>query len=120
MKVLILVAHGSRRESSNEEVRRLAAVLDASDAHDFDLVDSAFLELAEPDIVRGLVKQIENGATEIRVVPYFLSAGRHVVEDVPADVEKVKHLYPEVDIQMMPYLGSASAMGGLVLELARG
>ena len=51
-------------------------------------MDCGFLELAEPSIPDGIQRCIDAGATEVVVVPYFLSAGRHVSEDIPAEVEK--------------------------------
>ena len=117
MKYLLLVAHGSRRQESNEEVRELAQSLD-SRSSDFDEVGAAFLEIAEPLIPDGIVKAIEKGATEVVVFPYFLSAGRHVVEDVPADVDSVKEKYPDVKINIAPYLGESSKLLGVILEMA--
>ena len=75
MKYLLVVAHGSRRAESNDEVRELAAKLDKME-HGYDEVGAAFLELAEPLIPDGIISAIEKGADEVVVFPYFLSAGR--------------------------------------------
>ncbi len=117
MRTLILIAHGSRRKASNDEVRKLAATMNQME-HGFDRVSCAFLELAEPLIPDGIRQSIAGGAKEIIVLPYFLSAGRHVVEDVPADVEKVQKEFPEVTISLTPYLGSAPSIADAVLQLA--
>lgn len=117
MKALLLVAHGSRREGSNEEVRALARSMAARVDHGFRKVEAAFLELAEPSIPDGLRALIASGAEQITVVPYFLSAGRHVVEDIPAEVQKVVAEHPEVPIQVAPYLGTSSVMPELLLGL---
>ena len=50
MHALLLIAHGSRREASNQEVRELAARLERIAGDRFGRVIPAFLELAEPDI----------------------------------------------------------------------
>ena len=118
MKTLLLVAHGSRRAESNQEVLALAASLDKPGSG-FDRIDAAFLELAEPLIPDGLRAQIAAGATEIVVFPYFLSAGRHVVTDVPGEVESVAKAHPEVDIRMAPYLGIAEGLAELMLDQVR-
>lgn len=115
MKALIVVAHGSRRSASNDEVRELVAQLEHHD-HSFDIVLAAFLELAEPLIPDGIRHSIEQGATNVVVMPYFLSAGRHVVEDIPADVDIVKKEYPDIPIRIAPYIGSADQMGILLLQ----
>jgi sirohydrochlorin ferrochelatase len=117
MKSLLLVAHGSRREASNDEIRELTARLrEATD--DFDHLGCAFLELAEPSIPDGLRQAIARGAREVVVLPYFLSAGRHVVTDIPSEVETVQQEYPSVVIHIAPYLGAADGVVGLLIEQA--
>lgn len=119
MKYLLLVAHGSRREESNREIAELAARL-ASVAHDhFDNVMHAYLELAEPSIPEAIDACIGAGATEITVMPYFLSAGRHVSEDIPAIVSAKQAEYPDHSIRISPYLGTASELPELLINLSR-
>ena len=117
MKSLLLVAHGSRRKASNDEIRvlieRMRTVADG-----FDHLGCAFLEIAEPSIADGLRQAIASGAAEVVVLPYFLSAGRHVVEDIPAQITPIQKQYPSVDIRLAPYLGSAPEVVGLLMELA--
>ena len=117
MKSLLLVAHGSRRKASNDEVRALIERMRGV-ADTFDDLACAFLELAEPSIADGLRQAIARGATEVVVLPYFLSAGRHVVTDIPAEMEPVQKQYPSLDIRLAPYLGAAEGVVGLLLELA--
>lgn len=117
MKHLLLVAHGSRRQASNDEVRELGQRL-AANANGFERVDCAFLELAEPSIPDGLRRAVRGGAEEIVVVPYFLSAGRHVAEDIPAEVDVVRKEYPHANIRIAPYLGAADGISGLLLQQA--
>jgi sirohydrochlorin ferrochelatase len=118
MKSLLLVAHGSRRAESNDEVRQLARQLDKQGNGEFGLVACAFLELAEPSIPDGLRAAIRAGATEVTVLPYFLSAGRHVVTDIPAEVNIIRAESPEVEIVLAPYLGASPDVVELLLELA--
>lgn len=116
MKALLLIAHGSRVSSSNEEVRRLAAKLAARDR--FDLVECAFLELAEPSIPQGVQRCIDAGAREVLVLPYFLAAGRHVTEDIPAQLLEKREEHPGVEIRVCDYLGKSPAVEDALLELA--
>ncbi|WP_456378038.1 sirohydrochlorin chelatase [Thiolapillus sp.] len=121
MKALLVVAHGSRRIASNEEVRALCERLQKEKAsEEFAVVRAGFLDLAEPSIPEGIKQCIRLGAEEVVVLPYFLSAGRHVSEDIPAEVEKARISNPQVGICLAPYLGSAPGIGGLVLALAEG
>ncbi len=114
---LVLVAHGSRREASNEEVRRVAAELAEQAGDRYQMVHAAFLELAEPLIPAGVQCCIDNGMEEVVVVPYFLSAGRHVVEDIPAEVAKVDNT-TGAHIVIAPYLGASTGLGELLLHQA--
>ncbi|MCU7958664.1 MAG: CbiX/SirB N-terminal domain-containing protein [gamma proteobacterium symbiont of Bathyaustriella thionipta] len=118
-RALLLVAHGSRRASSNEEVRCLTTRLQQAGGHQFDYYASAFLELEAPDIPDGLTQLIAEGVQSIVVVPYFLAAGRHVVEDIPAEVERVQKKYPHIDIQLLPHLGAAEGISSLILNIAQ-
>ena len=118
MKALLLVAHGSRRESSNQEVRDVAARLSERAGGRFGKVECAFLEIAEPLIPDGIQRCIDAGADQVTVLPYFLSAGRHVVEDIPNDVAVKQAEHPGVDIRIAPYLGSAEGVIDLLLVSA--
>lgn len=118
MKSLLLVAHGSRRTESNDEVRQLARDLEAKVDGEYGQVACAFLELVEPSIPDGLRAMIRAGAREVIVLPYFLSAGRHVAIDIPAEVNIIRAESPEVDITLAPYLGASSGVVDLLLGLA--
>ena len=118
MRHLLLVAHGSRREASNDEVRRLAASLAPRAEGRFDAVSCAFLEIAEPSIPAGIDAAVRGGAQEVVVLPYFLSAGRHVAEDIPREVEAKQQEYPQVRIHATPYLGLAEGVSDILLGLA--
>ncbi len=117
MTSLIIVAHGSRREASNEEVRELTRKI-REEAYDFDYVESAFLELADPSIPEGIRAAIVKGHKRVVVLPYFLSAGRHVTDDIPAKIQVVQDEFPEVEIHLAPYVGAAAGIVDLLLGQA--
>ena len=118
MRALLIVAHGSRRAASNDEVRALCNTVAARDDGLYEQVTCAFLELAEPSIPEGVQALIAAGARDVTVVPYFLSAGRHVAEDIPAEVAKVA--VPEgVTVRIAPYVGCSDSMADLLLEQGR-
>jgi sirohydrochlorin ferrochelatase len=118
MHALLLIAHGSRRETSNQEVRELAARLEQTVGDRFDRVIPAFLELAEPDIPNGVDLCVESGATTVTAVPYFLSAGRHVASDIPAELDKAARKHQAVTILQSDYLGKHESIPELLLSLA--
>lgn len=114
-KVVLFVAHGSRRSESNDEVRALADKTDKLSSG-YCKVIPAFLELAEPSIPNGLEEAIKLGAKKIVVFPYFLSAGRHVVKDIPEEVQKIKNQYPQIDISISEYLGESINMTKIISD----
>lgn len=118
MHALLLIAHGSRREASNQEVRELAARLEQIAGDRFDRVIPAFLELAEPDIPSGVDLCVESGATAVTAVPYFLSAGRHVASDIPAELEKARLKHPALTVHLSDYLGKHASVPALLMALA--
>ncbi len=109
MKSLLIVAHGSRRAASNESVSKLARQVATLD-NQFNQVQSAFLEIVEPSIPEGIIRLIKAGADEVVILPYFLTAGRHVVEDVPAEVAKAQEQHPNINLQILPHLGDTDLM----------
>lgn len=115
-KALLVVAHGSRRQPSNDEIRRVTAQVAEQSGERFVCVECAFLELADPSIEAGVDRCVTQGADDITVVPYFLSAGRHVVEDVPKIIQSKQQEYPQITIRFSTYLGASSAMSELILN----
>ena len=119
-RALLIAAHGSRRPQSNEEIKHLASRVQQQVAAEFDWVEHAFLELTEPSIESGIDRCVALGAQEIVVLPYFLSAGRHVAEDIPTIVQAKRQQYQAQDIaiRLTNYLGASQVMPELVLETA--
>ncbi len=118
MKALLIIAHGSRRQKSNDEVIQIADKLSKQTGQDFDLIESAFLELAAPLIPDGIEQCIQAGAKEIIVLPYFLNSGRHVTEDIPQIIAEQKKRYPHTEIILRPHIGASPIMLELILHMA--
>jgi len=118
MRSLLLVAHGSRRAESNAEIGRLAARVAERAGARFDVVEHAFLELAEPLIPDGVSRCLERGATSVSVVPYFLARGTHVAEDIPEQVDIARAAHPDADIRVTDYLGTSDALVDVLVRLA--
>lgn len=115
---LLIVAHGSRRQASNDEVRRLAERVGALLEPGIDQVGVAFLELAEPGIPEGLAECVARGASEIVVFPYFLAAGTHVADDIPEAIAGFRERHPEVDVRLTQHLGASDALPRAILAVA--
>jgi sirohydrochlorin ferrochelatase len=119
MKQLLIVAHGSRREASNEEVRVLAAQVAEHLQLSADKVQAAFLELATPSIATALNDCFTQGVNEVSVLPYFLSSGTHVVNDVPREIASVQAKWPDKVIKVLAHIGAAENMVNLITDTYR-
>ena len=119
MPSLLVIAHGSRRAVSNDEVRALAARLRAQPDSGYDHVEAAFLELAEPLIPDGLHALAARGATDIVAFPYFLAAGTHVAQDIPEAIAEFARQRPDVSVRMSAHLGASTALPAAILSVAR-
>ncbi|MHB1214107.1 MAG: sirohydrochlorin chelatase [Thiobacillus sp.] len=118
MPSLLIIAHGSRRAASNDEIRQLADAVRVQPAHAYDHVEAAFLELAEPGILDGLTALAARGATEIVAFPYFLAAGTHVAQDIPDVIAGFGVAYPAVKVRLTQHLGASAALPAAILGMA--
>ena len=97
---VILVDHGSRRDESNQ---LLLQVVEAYRQHaDWQIVEPAHMELAEPSIATAFASCVARGAALIVVFPYLLSPGRHWHRDIPDLAAKAAE-----DHRGIPYLVTA-------------
>ncbi|MCC6220598.1 MAG: CbiX/SirB N-terminal domain-containing protein [Deltaproteobacteria bacterium] len=118
MNCLLLVAHGSKRPESNEEVRQLIERIRAEVKNRFDVVELSFLEISQPSLSTAIDYLAKNQAKQIIVFPYFLAPGKHVAQDIPSILSSKQTQYPEVKIAMTPHLGCAKELTSLVVEIA--
>jgi len=116
-KALLIVAHGSRKDESNSEIHELANNI-VSKSNAFAIVEACFLEIAKPSIPEGLEICVNKNASEILIMPYFLAAGRHVIEDIPQIINEEKIKYPDISIKLLPYLGSNPDIVDILKTLA--
>lgn len=100
---LLLIAHGSRRAEANADLEFVAAAVRERGSYGF--VCASYLELAEPNIEAGGVRCVEAGATDVVLLPYFLSPGVHVVEDLTAARDALGARFPRVRFALAEPLG---------------
>lgn len=118
-RAVLLVAHGSRVPESNFEIEALAARLagtlgpDAAVAH-------AFLELAQPSIPDAIDDLVRGGVERMVLIPYFLSAGRHVAEDIPAIVADARARHPGLEIEITGHFGAQERVPELLAGMLEG
>lgn len=117
MQAIILFAHGSRIESANEAVRKVAS--DLAKAGDFSIVEAAFLELGRPDLPGAAAGLFARGICEITVIPYFLTLGTHLERDLPRIVDGIVRAYPGLVMRVTPPLDGHPALIQALLDRAR-
>ena len=117
-KGLIIVAHGSRKETSNKEVMVLGEKVASLLGHYYAYVMTAFLEFTSPSLEESILSSIEQGMNEIVILPYFLASGNHVTRDIPEVVAKIQASHPDVKMILKAHIGSASSMATLLVDMA--
>lgn len=114
---LLLIAHGSRRPEANADLEFIAARI--RERGRYPIVQVSYLELAEPRIDPGATLCVEKGATEVIMLPYFLSPGIHVVEDLVITRNQLSLRYPAVKFKVAEPLGRHPMLVDVVEERAR-
>ena len=116
---VLLIAHGSRRPEANADLVKLAGMI--RERGTYGLVEIAYLELAEPTIPQAAARCVEQGAKRVLMLPYFLSAGSHVVLDLERFRQEAAERFPMIRFQLCPPLGLHPLMVELVMtRLAEG
>ena len=103
MRALLLIAHGSRRAEANADLEFVASAMRERGA--FGFVQCSYLELAEPTILTGGEACAARGATEVVLLPYFLSPGVHVREDLIEIRNELAAKFPTVAFALAEPLG---------------
>lgn len=110
---VLLVAHGSRRGSGQQDMAVLrdlvAAALPGVD------VDLGYLELSDPPAGPVLNRLVAGGARRVAAVPVMLHSAGHSKSDVPAIVLEARARHPGVEVRYARPLGVDHAL----LDLAR-
>lgn len=116
MKALLIIAHGSRKKESNDEVVKLAEVLDRSDASGFGKVLCAFNQFSTPSAEQQIGVLAGLGATHITILPYFIAGGSHVTEDIPQLVDEARRNHPGISFTVTAHLGAFEGVKDLILR----
>jgi sirohydrochlorin ferrochelatase len=121
--VLILLGHGSKAPETLEEMRELAAKLQRENAHNASgskamRVQFAFLTLLQPDLAEAIAAAAAIGVREIRVLPLFFFSGKHVLEDIPAEVARAQAAHPAIKLVLLETAGRHPDFLGFVAKAA--
>ncbi|MEN9362318.1 MAG: hypothetical protein RL095_3853 [Verrucomicrobiota bacterium] len=114
---LILMVHGSRVGATSQELDALAAQLASGSGV---AVTTAYMELQRPSLEERIAELAGHGERRIRILPLFILAGRHAMEDIPAQVELCRRRFPELEVELAPHLGAQPAFAKALIDIACG
>ena len=114
---VLLIAHGSREPSANDDLWALARRL--AESASYPIVEPCFLELAAPDIATGGSICVDRGADRVLMIPYFLSAGVHLRRDLANARDQLAARFPAVSFQLARALGPHPLLDEIVIERVR-
>lgn len=124
MRGVLVLAHGSKRRETEDTLNAVVSMLreELREAGEAAEVEGGFLQFSERDLHAGLNALADKGADEILVAPYFLFAGNHIKEDIPAEIEEFAKARPGVRVRLGGTLGAdrrlARILRDRVLEAA--
>lgn len=90
---IILFAHGARDPQWSLPFQRVADR--TRDMMAQVPVALAYLEFMSPTLKEAGTSLVEQGCTQVHVVPLFLGAGGHVRRDLPTLIDHMKQLHPQ-------------------------
>ncbi len=111
---IILLGHGSRAQEANNAIKEIAGLV--KEKGGYDIVDVAFLQLAKPLLPDKIDECVGYGIRRIIIQPYFLHHGRHVIDDIPEEIDKARIKYPDTEIIFTRPLGVHSKLADIVID----
>lgn len=114
---LLLIAHGSRRPDANADLEWVAAGI--RERGRFAFVQVSYLELAEPTIADGGAMCVATGVSDVVLLPYFLSPGVHVRDDLTEARDELSEQFPAVSFRLAEPLGRHPKLLDIVEERAK-
>jgi precorrin-8X/cobalt-precorrin-8 methylmutase len=111
---ILLIGHGSRVPEANQALHSVSASVRQRSG--YGIVEVCFREQHAPNIQAGIDRCVARGAQRILLYPYFLYAGAHVLEDLPAEMVMAAGRYPGLEMTMGQPLGVHRKLGEIVCE----
>lgn len=116
---IVLLGHGSRRTRTTdvglaEVVRRMQArVLPPT------RVRLAGFEFTRPNLTEAVEGLACEGSRRIVVTPFFVFEGRHVLEEIPEELDRLRASWPHVELLYALTLGHDPRMVDVVIDRVR-
>ncbi|HEY9752936.1 MAG TPA: sirohydrochlorin chelatase [Coleofasciculaceae cyanobacterium] len=100
---LLLIGHGTRDAEGRQSLLDFADAYQALDQSR--PVLPCFLELTEPTIQQGVDRCVEQGYTDLSVLPILLFAARHNKFDVTNELDRARQRHPQITFHYGRHFG---------------
>ncbi len=115
---LILLAHGSRDSNWCATFENGLQVINGALAQDACL---AYMEMASPSLETVITDHYLRGVRHFNILPLFFAAGRHLLHDVPEQIENLQQAHPGLDIRLLEAAGRQDdfwhALGAMIASV---
>src|SRR5260370_12563848 len=111
--VVLLVGHGSREQSGNDEFLKFCEVIKPHLGPERE--ETCFIELMTPLVPESLDRCVALGACRVIVLPVILVAAGHVKVELPHELDEAKERPPGVEFLYGRHIG----LDPLVIEIMR-
>ncbi len=105
---LLLIGHGTKDQDGRQSLLDFAAAYQALDTSR--PVLPCFLELTGPTIQEGVDRCIEQGYTELSVLPILLFAARHNKFDITNELDRARARHPQLKFHYGRHFGITPAI----------
>src|SRR5690606_16253063 len=114
-KGILFVGHGSKLEAGNEEVRQFVKQITPLLSNKL-LVETCFLEFAEPSISKGIDLCVEKGVTDLYVIPIILLHAGHSKIHIPIEIVEAQEKYPNVKFTYGEVVGTHDEVFHILID----
>lgn len=114
---ILLVGHGSREKSGNDEIEVFAQQWRARQPGW--RIEICFIEFSEITMSEGL-RRAAMGASRVMVIPLILNAAGHVKMDIPQAIDGARLRFPNVQFLYAPHLTACDHILSIVKRRLKG
>ena len=114
---ILLVGHGSREKSGNDEIEVFAQQWRARQPGW--RIEICFIEFSEITLSEGL-RRAASGSQRVLVVPLILNAAGHVKMDIPQAIDGARLKFPAVQFLYAPHLTACDPILAIVKRRLKG
>ena len=111
---ILLFGHGSRIPEANQTLYAIADMV--REQLGSAIVEVSFGGRQAPGILDGIERCLAHGARRILLSPYFLSAGAHVLKELPAQLAEARRRHPGLEMTLGQPLGAHPKLAEVVCE----